>query len=119
MSDLTENTQEKQEEDARHKMLREIEEKQSRKVYARHTKHQSTWFGLGMMGTIGWTVAIPTLLGVALGIWIDAHWSSPISWTLTLLIGGLLMGCVNAWLWIDREQKAMERERAEEERNVE
>jgi ATP synthase protein I len=47
---------------------------------------------------------------VALGIWIDARWPSSISWTLVLLIGGLLLGCVNAWLWIARQQRAIERE---------
>jgi ATP synthase protein I len=94
-----------------------IESKQARKMHARQTKDRGTWFGLGMMGTIGWTVVVPTLLGVALGLWIDAHWPGSVSWTLMLLIGGLLLGCVNAWLWIAREQRAMEQE--EEDRDVE
>jgi predicted F0F1-ATPase subunit len=34
---------------------------------------QGVWFGLGMMGLIGWSVVVPTLLGAALGIWLDAH----------------------------------------------
>jgi ATP synthase protein I len=100
--------------DARKRMVGDIEKKQIRKMRARRTGHLGTWFGLGMMGTIGWTVAIPTLVGVVLGIWIDAHWPSSISWTLVLLIGGLLLGCVNAWLWIAREQRAMEREQEDQ-----
>jgi ATP synthase protein I len=32
---------------------------------------RTVWFGLGMMGLIGWSVAIPTLLGAALGLWLD------------------------------------------------
>ena len=103
--------------DPRDKMVVYVEEKQVRKMRARQTKDRGTWFGLGMMGTIGWTVVVPTLLGVALGLWIDAHWPSSVSWTLTLLIGGLLLGCVNAWLWIAREQRAMEQEK--EDRDVE
>ncbi len=99
------------ESDARDQMVAHIEVKQERKLHARRTKQRGTWFGLGMMGTIGWSVVVPTLLGVALGSWIDAHWSSPISWTLVLLIAGLLVGCMNAWFWIAREQRAMERER--------
>jgi ATP synthase protein I len=98
-------------------MMADIEGKQARKMRARHAKDRGTWFGLGMMGTIGWTVVVPALLGVALGIWIDAHWPSAISWTLVLLIGGLLLGCVNAWLWIAREQRDIEREK--EDRDVE
>ena len=103
--------------DARDRLAAHIEGKQARKMHARQIKERSTWFGMGMMGTIGWTVVVPTLLGVALGLWIDAHWPSSVSWTLMLLIGGLLLGCVNAWLWIAREQRAMEQE--EEDRYIE
>jgi ATP synthase protein I len=113
MGSSAENTQKTQEPDARDQMEVDIEGKQVRKMRARRTKYQGTWFGLGMMGTIGWSVVVPTLLGVALGIWIDAHWPSPISWTLLLLIGGLLLGCINAWFWIARQQETMEREREE------
>lgn len=92
-------------------MVVDIEGKQARKLRARRTKHRGTWFGLGMMGTIGWSVVAPTLLGVALGIWIDAQWPSSVSWTLVLLIGGLVLGCLNAWFWMAREQRTMEREK--------
>ena len=34
---------------------------------------QGVWFGLGMMGLIGWSVIVPTLLGAALGIWLGQH----------------------------------------------
>ena len=114
MSSSTENTRERREPDARDKMIDDIGQKQARKIHARRSKHQGTWFGLGMMGTIGWTVVVPTLLGVALGIWIDAHWPSAVSWTLVLLVGGLLLGCANAWFWISREQRTMEREKEEQ-----
>ena len=102
--------------DTRNQMVADIEAKQARKLRARRTTDQATWFGLGMMGTIGWTVVVPTLLGVAVGIWIDAHWPSSVSWTLVLLIGGLFLGCLNACFWIAREQEAMEREK--EDRDV-
>jgi ATP synthase protein I len=107
---MSKSPEDRREPDARDRMIVHIEEKQARKMRARHAKDRGTWFGLGMMGTIGWTVVVPTLLGVALGIWIDARWPSSISWTLMLLIGGLLLGCVNAWLWIARQQRAIERE---------
>ena len=46
----------------------------ARKARARRHAGRGVWFGLGMMGMIGWSVAIPTLLGAALGGWIDrAH----------------------------------------------
>jgi len=71
----------------------------------RREKDRSIWFGLGMFGLIGWSVAIPTLIGVAVGIWIDNTWSSRFSWTLMLLLIGVILGCVNAWYWVKRESR--------------
>ncbi len=65
------------------------------------------WFGLGMMGLIGWSVVIPTLLGTALGLWLDARHAGSHSWTLALLVAGLVIGCANAWHWIAKEDKAI------------
>lgn len=113
MDNSSEGKKAKSEQDARDKMVSSIEMQRLRKLRARRHKDRSVWFGLGMMGTIGWTVAIPTLLGAALGIWLDTRWPGSFSWTLTLLITGLLIGCLNAWLWISREQKSMEREKEE------
>lgn len=64
-------------------------------------------FGSGMMGLVGWPVAIPTLLGAALGTWLDKRHSGPHSWTLMLLIIGLMIGCANARRWVSKEDKAM------------
>ena len=79
----------------------------SRKLKARRNASPGVWFGLGMMGLIGWSVVVPTLLGAALGIWLDKHRAGPHSWTLALLVGGLVIGCFNAWHWVVKEEKAM------------
>ena len=81
--------------------------KAARKLKAQRTPAPGVWFGLGMMGIIGWSVAIPTLLGAALGLWLDHHYPGGRSWTLALLVAGLTIGCINAWHWVDREDKAM------------
>jgi ATP synthase protein I len=60
-----------------------------------------------MMGLIGWSVAIPTLLGAALGLWLDNAIREGPSWTLALLVVGLAIGCLNAWHWVAKEDKAM------------
>lgn len=83
---------------------------------ARLQRDQSVWFGLGMFGLVGWSVAIPTLIGIALGVWIDLKSSSRYSWTLMLLIIGIGLGCLNAWFWVTRERKAIEEEREDVER---
>lgn len=87
------------------KLAEEIREKSSRKLRARKEKHKGLWYGLGMFGLVGWAVSIPTLLGLALGIWIDYSYKSKYSWTLMLLVFGIGIGCMNAWYWITKESK--------------
>ena len=88
---------------------REVGAKAARKLRARNST-QGVWFGLGMMGLVGWSVVVPTLLGAALGIWLDHRHPGNHSWTLTLLIAGLAIGCLNAWHWVDKEDKEMREE---------
>jgi len=78
-----------------------------RKLKARRNSAQGVWFGLGMMGLVGWSVTVPTLLGAALGIWLDAHHPGKHPWTLALLVAGLAIGCFNAWHWVAKENKAI------------
>jgi ATP synthase protein I len=93
-----------------HDLAGQIGGKAERKLRARrHTSH-GVWFGLGMMGLIGWSVAVPTLLGAALGIWLDRNHPGGRSWTLALLVAGLALGCMNAWLWVAKEAKAIRTE---------
>lgn len=79
----------------------------ARKLKARRNGAPGVFFGLGMMGLVGWSVVVPTLLGAMLGLWLDRHHAGPHSWTLALLVAGLLIGCLNAWHWVDREDRAM------------
>ncbi len=72
---------------------------------------QGVWFGLGMMGLIGWSVVVPTLLGAVLGMWLDAQHPGKHPWTLALLMAGLALGCLNAWYWVTKEDKAMGEDR--------
>lgn len=84
-----------------------------RKLKARKST-QGVWFGLGMMGLIGWSVVVPTLLGAALGIWLDKRHPGIHSWTLMLLIIGLAIGCLNAWHWVAKEDKEMREEQEDD-----
>jgi ATP synthase protein I len=84
--------------------------KAARKLKAQRNPTPGVWFGLGMMGLIGWSVVVPTLLGAALGIWLDKHHAGTHSWTLALLVAGLAIGCLNAWHWVAREDREMREE---------
>ncbi len=91
------------------RMLRQVETRESRKLRAREEGTRSAWFGLGMFGMVGWSVAGPTVLGVLLGMWIDRRWPSPYSFTLMFLLAGLALGCFSAWRWVSREREQIDR----------
>ena len=81
----------------------QVGRKEQRKLRARREEHRHIWFGFGMFGLVGWSVAIPTLIGIAVGIWIDKTYPSRYSWTLMCMIMGVIVGCLHAWFWIKRE----------------
>lgn len=85
----------------------EVGAKATRKRKARRDSTRGVWFGLGMMGLIGWSVAIPTLLGAGVGLWLDDRHPGGRSWTLALLVAGLGTGCWNAWRWVNKEERSM------------
>jgi len=83
---------------------RQVARKAERRLRAK--KDQGVMFWLGMFGLVGWSVAIPTVAGIALGNWLDARWPVSFSWTLTLLFTGVILGCINAWYWIRQEHES-------------
>ncbi|MGR9087412.1 MAG: AtpZ/AtpI family protein [Gammaproteobacteria bacterium] len=89
---------------------KQVGAKAARKLKAKRNATPGVWFGLGMMGLIGWSVVVPTLLGTALGLWLDQRYPGGRSWTLALLVAGLTIGCFNAWYWVDEEDQAIRNE---------
>jgi ATP synthase protein I len=52
-------------------------------------------------------VVVPTLVGAAIGVWLDSHYPGRHPWTLALLVAGLALGCANAWHWVAQQSKAL------------
>jgi ATP synthase protein I len=88
-------------------LTEQVGAKAERKIRARRDGTPGVWSGLGMMGLIGWSVVVPTLLGAAIGLWIDSHHPGSHPWALALLMAGLVLGCLNAWRWVSQQDRAM------------
>ena len=58
--------------------------------------------GLGVFGVIGWSVAIPTVGGAFLGMWLNRVAPQSFSWPIALILGGVVLGGMVAWSWIDK-----------------
>jgi len=93
---------------------RRIGSREKRKVRVRRTRDRTIWHGVGAAGLVGWSIAVPTVLGVLLGLWIERHWPSDFSWTLALLLAGVSLGCINAWYWVSMESRMIEKDEATE-----
>jgi len=92
---------------------RNVGAQENRKLQARRAGSH-VWSGLGMLGLIGWSVCLPTLLGAWLGRWLDERHPGTHAWTLALLAAGLSLGCANAGHWISKEQRAIRRGQGEQ-----
>ena len=100
------------EENHKKKLSRDVGKKEERKQRARQRGKTTIWFGLGMFGLVGWSVAVPVLIGTALGLWLDSRFESGISWTLMLMAAGIIAGALNAWFWVTKERREIEKERS-------
>ena len=75
-----------------------------RKQAARENPGPSPLCGISAFGMVGWSVAVPTVGGAFLGLWLDRTHPQGFSWTIALILGGMAIGALLAWVWIDREQ---------------
>lgn len=90
----------------------EVGRKEVRMLRAQRSPVRSVWAGFGFFGLIGWSVVVPTLIGAGVGSWLDNTYPGGRNWTLTFLVGGLSVGCLNAWHWVAKEHRAiLEQER--------
>lgn len=87
-------------EDEREEFCRQVERKEERSRRAREAGDQTIRHGFGAFGVVGWSIVVPTLLGIVIGAWLDTRAGGGIRYTLSLMAAGLIIGLVNVWNWI-------------------
>ena len=85
---------------------KEVHDREKRRLRSLRQGKQ-VWLGLGLFGLVGWSVAIPAVIGVFIGLWLDRHVAGRYSWSLMLFIIGLGLGCYNAWYWMQKERDSI------------
>lgn len=76
-----------------------------RMQHRRRRPGESPLRGLSAFGVIGWSVAIPTVGGALLGLWLDRVAPQPFSWPIALMLGGLVIGIIVVSNWVSRESR--------------
>lgn len=79
-----------------------VRTRREREARGRREGRRSIGQDLALIGVIGWTIVVPTLLGIFAGRWLDARLHAGIFWTLGLLAAGLALGCWLAWQRLQR-----------------
>ncbi len=63
----------------------------------REQGNRSFWRSLGVLGMIGWPIALGSVGGAFMGRFLDTRFDSGIRYTLMLMTAGIMLGCFTAW----------------------
>jgi ATP synthase protein I len=85
------------------KTAEDIARRAERMKFARDHPGPSPLSGLGTFGMIGWSIVVPTVGGAFLGLWLDRVAPQSFSWTIALILGGVVLGGLIAWAWVEKE----------------
>lgn len=92
------------------KNLDNMRRRAERLQQSRNKKAASPLIGISAFGVIGWSIAIPCVLGAFLGHWLNQVAPQEFSWTIALILGGLVLGIGFAWNYISEAQQAAEQD---------
>ncbi len=81
----------------------QVSRQAARKLAGRRASTRELWFGLGLFGVVGWSIALPAVAGALAGAWLDRAHPGGVPWTVAGLMGGLAIGFANAWRWVAHE----------------
>jgi ATP synthase protein I len=66
--------------------------------YARRERAgEAFWRSLSVLGTVGWSIALPAAAGAWLGHRLDLRFDTGLRFTLMLLTAGVVIGSAVAW----------------------
>jgi ATP synthase protein I len=86
--------------DARRSLERDVG-----RLKRREPSAASFWRSLSVLGTVGWSIALPAVAGVWIGHRLDLRWESGVRFTLMLLVGGVMLGSIIAWRVVREQRK--------------
>ncbi len=72
-----------------------------RRDFSRHARreegHRSFWQSLGVLGMVGWPIALTSVGGALAGRYLDDRFGTGVRFTLMLLTAGAMLGSYAAW----------------------
>lgn len=91
----------KVEENLKNKLVNRVA---SRLVGQKAKRESPARLGIAFWGAAGWYIPVPTAIGALIGRWLDAKYPQEgLSWSLNLMLVGLVFGVFAAAQWLKRE----------------
>jgi len=81
----------------RGRFVAEVRRRQERRARHERDGDPSFWQSVGMMGAIGWSIALPTAAGLLFGRWLDGKLASQHVFLVFFMLVGLGVGSFSAW----------------------
>ena len=86
--------------------LHESVKRKERQVDIAHKEgERSIGQNLALIGSLGWLIITPTVVGVYIGRWLDGRVGGGIFWTGAFIVLGVSLGAMMAWNRIKKEEK--------------
>jgi len=86
-------------------LIERIERQKTERLRASREPAGSLWRTVAQVGTLGWLIALPPVLGAFLGHLIDMRLDTGITWAIGLLFLGLGMGGYFFWRTIQEAEE--------------
>ena len=99
------STKIKSESDTRRADLKRSLERDFQRHGRREDSHRSFWRWMGVLGMVGWPIAILTVGGALLGHYLDTRFNSGVQFTLLLLTIGAVVSSFVAWKTLGADRK--------------
>ena len=80
-------------------------ERDMNRLERREPSSESFWRSLSVLGTVGWSIALPATAGAWFGHRLDLRLDSGVQFTLMFLVAGVMLGSVIAWRVVREHQK--------------
>jgi len=84
--------------------MRERMAERAHRMKTARSRATRLWAGFGLVGALGWMIVLPMVGGAYLGLWLDRTLGTNLSFTLALMLLGLVAGGYGVWRFFLREQ---------------
>ncbi len=87
------------------RLTRSVEEREEREDRWKREGERPIWRNLSMLGSFGWLIVVPILIGALLGSWLDSKAGSGVFWSGSFIFAGAVIGFSMVWRRIKHEDK--------------